>query len=93
MGITGANFAVADTGTVVLVTNEGNGRMVTTLPRIHVAVMGIEKVIPSMTDLMVFLAILARSATGQKLSVLHDARARAAPGRASSRGPTSSTSS
>ncbi|MBI2152807.1 MAG: iron-sulfur cluster-binding protein [Candidatus Rokubacteria bacterium] len=69
MGITGANFAVADTGTIVLVTNEGNGRMVTSLPRIHVAVMGIEKVIPSMTDLMVFLAILARSATGQKLSV------------------------
>ena len=68
MGITGANFAVAETGTVVLVTNEGNGRMVTTLPRIHVAVMGIEKVIPSMTDLMVFLALLARSATGQKLS-------------------------
>ena len=69
MGITGANFAIADTGTIVLVTNEGNGRMVTSLPRIHVAVMGIEKVIPSMTDLMVFLAILARSATGQKLSV------------------------
>jgi L-lactate dehydrogenase complex protein LldF len=69
MGITGANFAVAETGTIVLVTNEGNGRMVTSLPRIHVAVVGIEKVIPSMTDLMVFLAILARSATGQKLSV------------------------
>ena len=69
MGITGANFAVAETGTVVLVTNEGNGRMVTSLPRIHVAVMGIDKVIPSMTDLAVFLAILARSATGQKLSV------------------------
>ncbi len=69
LGITGANFAVAETGTVVLVTNEGNGRMVTSLPRIHVAVMGIEKVIPSMTDLMLFLAILARSATGQKLSV------------------------
>jgi L-lactate dehydrogenase complex protein LldF len=68
MGITGANFAVAETGTLVLVTNEGNGRMVTSLPRIHVAVMGIDKVIPSMTDLMVFLAILARSATGQKLS-------------------------
>jgi L-lactate dehydrogenase complex protein LldF len=68
MGISGANFAVAETGTIVLVTNEGNGRMVTSLPRIHVAVMGIEKVIPSMTDLMVFLAILARSATGQKLS-------------------------
>src|SRR5881392_1699454 len=69
LGITGANFAVAETGTVVLVTNEGNGRMVTTLPRVHVAVMGVEKVIPSMTDLAVFLAILARSATGQKLSV------------------------
>ncbi len=68
MGITGANFAVAETGTVVLVTNEGNGRMVTSLPRIHVAVMGMEKVIPSMTDLVVFLALLARSATGQKLS-------------------------
>jgi len=68
MGITGANFAVADTGTIVLVTNEGNGRMVTSLPRLHVAVMGVEKVIPSMTDLMVFLAILAKSATGQKLS-------------------------
>jgi len=69
LGITGANFAVADTGTVVLVTNEGNGRMVTSLPRVHVAVMGVEKVVPSMSDLMVFLAILAKSATGQKLSV------------------------
>ena len=69
LGITGANFGVADTGTVVLVTNEGNGRMVTSLPRVHVAVMGVEKVIPSMTDLAVFLAILAKSATGQKLSV------------------------
>jgi L-lactate dehydrogenase complex protein LldF len=69
MGITGANFAVADTGTVVLVTNEGNGRMVTSLPRVHVAVMGVEKVVPSMTDLAVFLSILAKSATGQKLSV------------------------
>jgi L-lactate dehydrogenase complex protein LldF len=69
LGITGANFAVADTGTVVLVTNEGNGRMVTSLPRVHVAVMGVEKIIPSMTDLMVFLSVLAKSATGQKLSV------------------------
>jgi L-lactate dehydrogenase complex protein LldF len=68
MGVTGANFAVADSGTIVLVTNEGNGRMVTSLPRVHVAVMGVEKVIPSMTDLVVFLAILAKSATGQKLS-------------------------
>jgi L-lactate dehydrogenase complex protein LldF len=69
MGVSGANFAVADTGTVVLVTNEGNGRMVTSLPRVHVAVVGVEKVVPSMTDLGVFLAILAKSATGQKLSV------------------------
>src|SRR5438094_5781218 len=69
LGITGANFAIADTGTIVLVTNEGNGRMVTSLPRVHVAVMGVEKVVPSMTDLMVFLQILAKSATGQKLSV------------------------
>jgi L-lactate dehydrogenase complex protein LldF len=68
VGITGANFAVAATGTVVLVTNEGNGRMVTSLPRVHIALMGVEKVVPSMTDLMVFLAILAKSATGQKLS-------------------------
>ncbi len=69
MGITGANFAVAETGTVVLVTNEGNGRMATSLPRVHVAVMGVEKVVPSMSDLVVFLSILAKSATGQKLSV------------------------
>jgi L-lactate dehydrogenase complex protein LldF len=69
LGITGANFAVAETGTVVLVTNEGNGRMVTSLPRVHVAVVGVEKVVPSMTDLMVFLSVLAKSATGQKLSV------------------------
>jgi L-lactate dehydrogenase complex protein LldF len=53
----------------VLVTNEGNARMATSLPRVHVAVVGVEKIIPSMTDLAVFLAILAKSATGQKLSV------------------------
>lgn len=68
MGITGANFLVADTGTLVLVTNEGNGRMVTTLPDIHVAVAGIDKVVPDMASLTVFLKLLARSATGQKLS-------------------------
>src|SRR4029453_13995592 len=67
--ISGANFAGAETGTVVLVTNEGNGRMATSLPRVHVAAMGVEKAGPSMTDLAVFLAILAKSATGQKLSV------------------------
>lgn len=69
MGITGVNFAVAETGTVVLVTNEGNGRLTTTCPRVHVAIMGIEKVIPRFTDLPVFLKLLARAATGQTLSV------------------------
>jgi len=68
MGITGANFGVVDTGTICLVTNEGNGRMVTTLPRVHVAVMGIEKLVPTLRDLDVFLKLLARSATGQKIT-------------------------
>lgn len=69
MGITGANFAVAETGTIVLITNEGNGRLTTTWPRIHVAVMGMEKVIPRWEDLPVFLKLLARAATGHPLSV------------------------
>src|SRR5436305_506485 len=69
LGITGANFAVAETGTIVLITNEGNGRLTTTCPRVHVAVMGMEKVIPRFRDLPVFLKLLARGATGQTLSV------------------------
>ena len=68
MGVTGANFGVAETGTIVLVENEGNIRLSTTLPRVHVALMGIEKVIPRLDDLAVFLKILARSAAGQKMS-------------------------
>ena len=68
MGITGANFGVAETGTIVLVENEGNIRLSTSLPRIHVALMGIEKLVPSLDDLAVFLKILARSASGQKMS-------------------------
>ncbi len=68
MGITGANFVVAETGTLVLVTNEGNGRMCTSMPRVHVAITGMEKVIPSMEDLGLFLRLLIRSATGQRLS-------------------------
>ena len=68
MGITGANFIVAETGTLVLVTNEGNGRMCTSMPPIHVAIAGMEKVIPSMEDLGIFLPLLIRSATGQRLS-------------------------
>jgi L-lactate dehydrogenase complex protein LldF len=69
LGITGVNFAVAETGTVVLVTNEGNGRLTTACPRVHVAIMGMEKVIPRLQDLPVFLKLLARAATGQTLSV------------------------
>ena len=68
MGISGGNFLIAETGTLVLVTNEGNGRMVTTMPDLHVAVVGIDKVIPDWESLTVFLKLLARSATGQKLS-------------------------
>jgi L-lactate dehydrogenase complex protein LldF len=69
MGICGVNFAVAETGTVVLVTNEGNGRLCTSRPKVVVALMGIEKVIPTMRDLAVFLKLLAKSATGQRLTV------------------------
>jgi L-lactate dehydrogenase complex protein LldF len=69
MGISGANFGVVDTGTIVLVTNEGNGRMVTTLPRIHVVLMGIEKLVENLSDLDVCLKVLARSGTGQQLTV------------------------
>lgn len=68
MGITGANFIVAETGTVALVTNEGNGRMCTSMPKIHVAITGMEKVIPSIEDLGLFLRLLIRSATGQRIS-------------------------
>ena len=68
-GITGVNFAIAETGTIVLVSNEGNARLTTTLPRLHIAIMGMEKVIPRMADLPVFLNVLARAATGQKLSI------------------------
>jgi L-lactate dehydrogenase complex protein LldF len=69
IGITGVNFAVAETGTVVLITNEGNGRLTTSCPRVHVALMGMEKVIPRLEDLPVFLKLLARAATGNPLSV------------------------
>ncbi|MCG3209319.1 MAG: Lactate utilization protein B [Anaerolineae bacterium] len=69
MGISGVNFGVASTGTLTLVTNEGNGRMTTSMPRIHVALMGIERIVPTPADLALGLQLLARSATGQKLSV------------------------
>lgn len=69
VGITGANFAVAETGTIVLISNEGNARLTTTMPRVHIAIMGMEKVIPKWSHLPYFLKVLARAATGQKLSV------------------------
>ncbi len=68
MGISGANFLVAETGTLVIVTNEGNGRFCTSSPRIHVALTGMEKVVPSLEDLAVFLRLLPRAATGQRLT-------------------------
>ena len=68
MGISGANFIVAETGTTLIVTNEGNGRMVTTLPRVHVAITGIEKVVPTLEDVTTLLRLLPRSATGQTIS-------------------------
>jgi L-lactate dehydrogenase complex protein LldF len=67
-GITGANFAVADSGSLVIFTNEGNGRMVTTLPPLHIAVLSIEKMLPSIADLPSFIRLLPRSASGQALS-------------------------
>ncbi len=69
IGVTGANFLVADSGAVVLVENEGNARLTTSAPAIHVAIAGIEKLIPRAADLAVFLKLLGRSATGQPLTV------------------------
>ncbi|MDR7543217.1 MAG: LutB/LldF family L-lactate oxidation iron-sulfur protein [Armatimonadota bacterium] len=69
MGISGANFAVAETGTLVVIENEGNARLATTQPPLHVAVMGLEKIVPRLADLGVMLRLLARSATGQRASV------------------------
>jgi L-lactate dehydrogenase complex protein LldF len=68
LGISGVNFAVAETGAFLVLENEGNARMTTTLPRAHLAVMGIEKVIPRHADLELFLRLLPRSGTGQHLT-------------------------
>ena len=67
MGITGGNFLVAETGTVALIENEGNIRLTTSLPRVHVALVGIEKLLPRMADLAGFLQLTARAATGQPI--------------------------
>ncbi|MET3697601.1 L-lactate dehydrogenase complex protein LldF [Bacillus oleivorans] len=68
VGITGCNFAVAETGTVTLVTNEGNANMVTSLPKTQISVMGMERIVPTWADLDVIVSILCRSAVGQKIS-------------------------
>ncbi|HET9404039.1 MAG TPA: LutB/LldF family L-lactate oxidation iron-sulfur protein, partial [Burkholderiales bacterium] len=68
MGITGANFIVAETGSTLIVTNEGNGRMVTTLPRVHVAITGIEKVVPTLEDVATLMRLLPAHGTGQTIS-------------------------
>ena len=68
VGVTGANFAVAETGTIVTVTNEGNGRLVASLPKVHVVVTGIERMVERLDDLPHLLELLGRSATGQRLT-------------------------
>ena len=68
MGLSGANFLIAETGSALIVTNEGNGRLVSTLPRVHVVVTGIEKVVPTLEDVSVLLRLLPRSATGQAIT-------------------------
>ena len=69
VGITGANFLVAETGTSVIVTNEGNGDLTQILPRVHVVLASIEKIVPTLEDMSQILRVLARSATGQEMSV------------------------
>jgi L-lactate dehydrogenase complex protein LldF len=68
MGISGGNFFVAETGSVVLVTNEGNATLATTLPRVHVAISGIEKIVATLEDVATLMRLLPRSATGQSIS-------------------------
>jgi len=68
VGISGVNFGVAETGTILILENEGNIRLTTSLPKTHIAVMGIEKIVPRFTDLDVFLKLLPRSGTGQRLT-------------------------
>ncbi len=68
IGISGVNFAVAETGTILILENEGNIRLTTSLPKTHIAVMGIEKIVPRFADLDIFLKLLPRSGTGQRLT-------------------------
>jgi L-lactate dehydrogenase complex protein LldF len=68
IGVTGVNFGVAESGTLCIVTNEGNGRMVSSLPPVHVALMGIERLLPTLDDLALMLQLLPRAATGQEIT-------------------------
>lgn len=68
VGITGVNFAIAETGSIVIVTNEGNGRMCSSLPPVHIAIMGMERIVPSFRELAVMLPLLTGSATGQRVT-------------------------
>ena len=69
IGVSGVNFGIADQGMLCIVTNEGNGRMVTTLPPVHIALMGIERIVRNLDELALMLSLLARSSTGQKITV------------------------
>ncbi|KEA63171.1 putative L-lactate dehydrogenase, Iron-sulfur cluster-binding subunit YkgF [Marinobacterium lacunae] len=69
VGITGANFLIAETGSTIICTNEGNGDLTQTLPKTHIVVSSIEKVVPTLEDMTLFLRLLARSATGQEFTV------------------------
>jgi len=68
MGISGGNFFVAESGSVVIVTNEGNATLTTTLPKVHIAISGIEKIVPTLEDVATLMRLLPRSATGQSIS-------------------------
>ena len=68
VGITGANLLIAETGSSVIVTNEGNGDLTSTLPRMHIVIASIEKIVPTLEDAMIILRLLARSATGQEIT-------------------------
>jgi len=72
VGITGVNFAIAQTGSISIVTNEGNGRMCSSLPPVHVAIMGMERILPSFRELAVMLPLLTGSATGQRVSTYYN---------------------
>ena len=68
MGISGANFCIAETGSIAIVTNEGNGRLVNTLPKVHVALAGLDKLVPKIEDALTALQVLPRNATSQRLT-------------------------